>query len=131
MFEAFTLTQSVAFLLALYMLSAGIGLLTDSETFAGVLDDFIDSPALTYLAAIMAFALGGTIVFLHNLWNTPLEIIVSLIGWAALIEGILMLGFRRPFFTLVGAIPLNEGFMKAYGIFVLLLGAALMWLIFS
>lgn len=128
MLATFTLTQTIALLLALYMAAAGIGLLTDSKGFAGVMEEFRTSIGLTYIAAIAAFALGSTIVAIHNLWGSPLEIIVTIIGWAALIEGVLMLALRRPFFTLVGAMPLNEGFMRGYGVFVLVVAAILLWL---
>ena len=125
MLEMFNLTQTLAILLGIYMISAGIGLLTDSTGFAGMIDEFKTSMTLTYLTAIMAFAIGGTFVAIHNLWATPLEIIVTLIGWAALIEGMLMLAFRKPFFTLIGAIHLNAAVMKTYGIFVLVVGGVL------
>ena len=131
MLAMFTLTQTLAILLGLYMISAGIGLLTDSSGFAGMIDTIKTNPAMTYLAAIMAFAIGGTFVALHNLWTTPLEIIVSLIGWVALIEGVLMLAFRKPFFTLIGAIPLNAVVMRAYGLFVIALALALFFLVFA
>lgn len=125
MLEMFTLTQTLAILLGIYMISAGVGLLTDSTGFAGMIDGFKANLTMSYLTAIMAFAIGGTFVAIHDRWNTPLEIIVSLIGWAALIEGVLMLAFRKPFFTLIGAIPLNAKIMKAYGIFILVFGGVL------
>ncbi|MGB7336769.1 MAG: hypothetical protein WBD01_13360 [Salaquimonas sp.] len=130
MLATYTLTQTIALLLGLYLLAAGIGLLTDSKAFAGVLDEFKSSIGLTYIAAIAAFAIGAVLVAIHNLWATPLQIIVSLVGWAALFEGLLMLAFRRPFFTLVGAIPLNANVMKAYGVFVLVLGTVLIAMVF-
>lgn len=131
MLVSFTLTQTIALILALYMVSAGIGMLTDSKGFAGIMEEFKERIGLTYIAAIVAFFLGATIVALHNLWGSPLEIIVSLIGWAALVEGVLMLAFRRPFFTLVGAVTLHETFMKAYGLFAIVVAALLAWLVLA
>ena len=130
MLETYSLTQTLALLFGLYMASAGIGLITDSKGFSGVMEEFKSSTGLTYIAAIAALALGGTDVAIHNIWGNPLEIIVTLFGWAALIEGALMLAFRRTFLTLVGAMPLNERFMKGYGVFVLLVALALFALVF-
>lgn len=130
MLETYTLTQTLALLLGIYMAAAGIGLITDAKSFAAIMDEFRSNIGLTYIAAVAAFALGGTMVAIHNLWGSPLEIIVTLVGWAALLEGVLMLAFRRPFFTLIGAMPLNEGFMKGYGVFVILLAVALFALVF-
>ena len=128
MLATFTLTQTIAIFLGLYMLSAGIGLLTDLKGYASVMDDFLEFIGLTYIAAVAAFFAGATLVAIHNIWSTPLEIIVSLVGWAALIEGVLMLAFRRPFFTIVGAMPLNEKFMKGYGVFTITVAAILFYL---
>lgn len=128
MLDTYTLTQTIAIFLGIYMLSAGVGLLTDSKGFASVMDDFIDNLGLTYIAAVVAFFAGATLVAIHNLWSTPLEIIVSLVSWAALIEGVLMIAFRRPFFTIIGAMPLNEKFMKGYGVFTITIAAVLFFL---
>ena len=125
MLESLSLTQNLAILVAIYMGAAGIGLLTDSKSFTGLMDEFQNNITLTYLGAILAFVIGATIITLHNVWDTPLQIIVSALGWAAFIEGVLMLALRRPFFTLVGAIPLNEAFLKLYGAFCLLVASAL------
>ncbi|GEM_PF-1536864 len=131
MLTQFDLSQTLGLILAVYMGAAAIGLLTDSEGYSEVVDDFLSNNALVYLGAIMAFTMGAVIVALHNLWDTPLQFIVSLVGWAAAIEGVLMLALRRPFFTLISAIPLNVTFMRVYGAIVLCLSAVLLFLIFG
>ncbi len=128
MLASLTLTQIFGIFLGLYMLAAGIGLLTDSKGFAGMIDEFKRNRTLTYLASILAFAIGATVITLHDIWGTPLEIIVSLIGWAALVEGFLMLAFARPFFAVIGAVPFTENVIRIYAIFVLALGALLLFL---
>lgn len=131
MLAQFDLTQTLGLILAVYMTAAGIGLLTDSKGYSEVIDDFLNNNALVYIGAIVAFAMGATIIAIHNLWGSPLQFIVSLVGWAAAIEGVLMLAFRRPFFTLIGAIPLNETFLKGYGFAVLIFAAVLFYLVLA
>jgi hypothetical protein len=97
MIEGYSTTQVIAALIGLYMLAGGVGMLTDHNVWSRVIKEFAGSPALGYLAGILAFAVGAAIVAAHNRWETPLEIIVSIIGWAALVEGMLMLAVRRPF----------------------------------
>ena len=128
MLASFTLTQTFGIFLGLYMLAAGIGLLTDSKAFAGMIDEFRRNRTLTYLASILAFVIGATVITLHDIWGTPLEIIVSLIGWAALVEGLLMLAFAKPFFVVIGAIPFTETVIRIYALFVLALGVLLLLL---
>ena len=86
----------IAALIGLYMLAGGVRMLTDRDVWSRVIKEFAASPALGYLAGILAFAIGAAIVAAHDRWYTPLEIVVSVIGWAALAEGVLMLAVRRP-----------------------------------
>jgi hypothetical protein len=97
MIEGNSATDVIAAMIGLYMLAGGVGMLTDRDLWSRVIKEFAASPALGYLAGILAFAIGAAIVAAHNRWGTPLEIVVSLIGWAALVEGVLMLTLRRPF----------------------------------
>ncbi len=97
MIEGNSATDVIAAMIGLYMLAGGVGMLTDRDLWSRVIKEFAASPALGYLAGILAFAIGAAIVAAHNRWGTPLEIVVSLIGWAALVEGVLMLALRRPF----------------------------------
>ena len=67
------------------------------------------------------------IVALHNVWTDPLSIFVSLFGWGALIEGFIMLAFRRPFLRLVGVVPLTATTTVIFGVFAMLLGTVLLY----
>ena len=92
-----SLTEFLALAFGLYMIAAGIGLLSEGDNYNQILSEFKDNAALGYIAGIMAFALGVVIVRLHNDWSSVVAGVVSLIGWAALVEGVLMLAFRRAF----------------------------------
>jgi len=97
MIEGYSATDVIAALIGLYMLAGGAGMLTDRDVWSKVIREIAASPALGYIAGILAFAIGAAIVAAHNRWGAPLEMVVSIIGWAALIEGVLMLALRRPF----------------------------------
>ncbi len=97
MIAYYSATELLAALIGLYMLAGGAGMLSDRDVWSKVIREIAASPALGYVAGILAFAIGAAIVAVHNRWDTPLGIFVSLIGWAALIEGVLMLALRRPF----------------------------------
>ncbi len=100
MIDVYSATNVIAALIGVYMIAGGVGMLTDRDVWSRVIRDIAASPALGYIAGILAFAIGAAIVAVHNRWGTPLEIVVSIIGWAALAEGVLMLALRRPFIGL-------------------------------
>jgi hypothetical protein len=128
MFDALPLTNLFALFVGLYMIAGGVGLLVDRAGYATLVDELVASPALTLIAAVFIFALGAMMVSVHNIWTSPVAIMVSLAGWGALVEGLLMLAFRRAFLGLVKMFPFNAATMIPFGLFVLGLGG---WLVFS
>jgi len=127
MIDVMTTTQVLALLIGLYMLSAGVGVLLDREGWAGVMTDLADQPALAFALAWVAFAIGAVIVAVHNDWSSPLAIVISLVGWAALIEGMALFAFRRAFLGALTALPIGA-MMLPLGIFALLFGV---WLVYA
>ena len=127
MIETLSVTQILAVFIGLYMVAAGIGLLTGRGSYATVIDDLRDNTALGYVTSVFVFVLGAVMVAVHNLWTDPLAIVVSLVGWGALIEGVLMLAIRRPFLNFVRVVPFTAATMVPCGIAAIVLGAVLLY----
>jgi len=127
MFADGSITEILAGIFGIYMAAAGVGLLVDPKAYDGVMDNFQNNPALAYISAVLVFALGAVTVTLHNDWSSWSAIMVSLIAWGALVEGVLMLAVRRSFFALVAKVPLNMGVLRGFGVLTLILGAVLIY----
>ena len=127
MIETLSTTQILAVFIGLYMVAAGIGFLTGRGSYATLIDELRDNTALGYVTGAFVFALGAAMVAVHNLWTGPLAIVVSLVGWGALIEGVLMLAIRRPFLSLVRVVPFTAATMVPCGIAAIVLGAVLLY----
>jgi len=128
MVSELSLTEFLALAFGLYMIAAGIGLLSEGDNYNQIISDFKDNAALGYLAGILAFALGVVIVRFHNDWSSVMAGVVSLIGWAALVEGVLMLAFRRAFLGVFAGINFSSAVTRGFGVACVALGA---WLVFS
>ncbi len=127
MVETLSVTQILAVFIGLYMVAAGVGLLTDKNAYATVIDDLRENPTLGYVTSVLVFVLGAAIVSVHNLWTDPLAVAVSLVGWGALVEGVLMLAIRRPFLSLVAVIPFTAATAVPFGIAIIVFGAVLLY----
>ncbi len=125
MIETLSVTQILAVFIGLYMVAAGIGFLTGRGSYASLIDELRDNTALGYVTGAFVFALGAAMVAVHNLWTGPLAIVVSLVGWGALIEGVLMLAIRRTFLGLVKVVPLTPATLVPCGIAAVVFGAVL------
>jgi uncharacterized membrane protein len=127
MFDVGSMTEILARIIGLYMVSAGIGLVIDPKIYDGIIENMRDNPALAYVTAVLVFSIGAVLVTLHNQWTGWQAILVSLMGWGALVEGVLMLAVRRIFFAIVAKFPMTMTVYRVAGGFAVFLGAALLY----
>lgn len=127
MIETLSVTQILAVFIGVYMVAAGIGLVTDRDAYATLIDDLRENTALGYVTGAFVFFLGAAMVAVHNLWTSPLAVVVSVFSWGALIEGILMLAVRRQFLGLVNVVPFTGATTLPFGIAAIVLGLVLLY----
>ena len=119
---AIPLTLHLAILIGLYELAVGVAVLSGRMDWEAMLGEFERSPGLTFVTGFLAFAVGGTMVLVHNHWTDPLAIVVSLVGWIAAAEGLLIMVMGRSLMIL--SRPLVR-YPKAIGAAASLFGLAL------
>ena len=127
MLATMTITEVLALFIGLYCVAAGIGLVTDWKAFKTLMDELNDYALPGFLTGIFTFTLGALIITLHNDWSNVLGFIVSLMGWGALIEGLLILAFRRKFVSVFSSFPMTAKTLIPYGGFAIFLGLFLIY----
>ena len=78
----------IAQLLGPVLVIAGIALMLREQTFQAILQDFIRSPALVYLAGFLGLIGGLALVLTHNVWASDWRVIITLIGWVAIVRAV-------------------------------------------
>jgi hypothetical protein len=81
----------LAKLLGPFFLAAGAGLLFNGMAFRGIADEFLRSPALVFLAGLIVMPAGLAIVLTHNVWALNWPVLITILGWLALLGGMLRL----------------------------------------
>ena len=126
-----TLTEILARIFGLYMLAAGIGLALNSADLPKMLEEMRQSALAFYLGGLIAFAIGAAVVSLHNDFSGPLAIFISLFGWVALAEGVVILAFPKAMHAfadklagLIGSARILGGAVAAFGVVLLVAGFA-------
>jgi hypothetical protein len=126
MTTAIPLTLHLLVLIGVYELAAGIAGLTGKLDWTALLDDFERSPALTFITGFMVFAVGAAINLAHHHWTDPLAIIVSAVGWIALIEGVMIMVCPGPLLRfsrgLIGNPKLISALAAAIGLILIVIG---------
>ena len=97
---AFPITVYLGYAIGAYMVAAGLGGLATPRRWMGMIDSLSDSPGLAYVTGIVTFTIGVTIALLHDLWFDAFSVFITLIGWAAAIEGLILIAFPGPLLAL-------------------------------
>lgn len=128
MITFYSTTELIVGFLGLYMVAAGLSLLGDTEKVEALMTDLRDSAGLRYMSGVVVFAIGAFVVSVHNLWASPLQVLASLLGWAALAEGVLLIASGRSFLRSLDTMLRHPRIIRIYMAVVLVLGIVLVFL---
>jgi uncharacterized membrane protein HdeD (DUF308 family) len=102
------------------MALVGISVIVNDLAFRKMTQEFLRSPALVFLSGMILMPAGLAIVLNHNVWVLDWPMIVTLLGWLAVVSGAFRV-FSPDRATKIGKKYLNH---KEY-----ITGAAAFWLI--
>ncbi|MCF7954735.1 MAG: hypothetical protein K9M75_02925 [Phycisphaerae bacterium] len=103
-------------------LAVGIGMLFSPEFYKKMISDFLDNTAILYMGGIMALVVGLLILMFHNTWTKDFSVIITIIGWLALIKGVIILILPKTMVSLAKTIVNRPNFMKIEAILVIIVG---------
>ena len=115
-------------LFSLVYLAVGVGMLISPGFYKKLFTDFCENAAVMYLGGVAALAIGYVILAHRGIRCTQdWSMILSLIGWIALIKGILILVQPKIMIALTKAM-LKENLLKIEAVVIIILGLALSFL---
>lgn len=85
----------VAKIIAITYVSFGVGILFNGKYYKKVFLALLNDTSYLILGGIFAIIIGFIIVENHNIWTNDWIVIITIIGWVALIKGILLLAFPK------------------------------------
>jgi hypothetical protein len=83
----------IARITAVVYLSVALGAVFSRNHYRRILADLFANAALTYLIGFAAVILGFLIVSYHNIWVKDWTVLVTVLGWLALMKGVLIIAF--------------------------------------
>ena len=85
----------IAKIASVVYLSVALGAVLNRDHYQRVLDDLFENAALTYFMGFTTVVLGLLMVNYHNIWVKDWTVLVTIVGWAALIKGVLLITVPR------------------------------------
>ena len=125
------LSVFLARIFAVLYLIVGIGILLNAEYYRKAYSDMIRDTGIMYLGGAIALVIGYLMVAYHNFWVKDWSVIITIIGWLALIKGLLMFilpktminlttfVFKEKYVPVVSAVALILGVVLGYYVFFL------------
>jgi hypothetical protein len=107
------------------LLVIGLGMLINRDGYRDMAREFLGSRALIYLAGIFAFVPGLAMVLAHNVWAADWRIVITILGWLALIGGAFRILFPQEVTRIGTRMIANPNTMLIGGVVTLVLGAIL------
>ena len=79
-------------LIGLYCLLIGLTMVVRKQAMIEMVTELMHNPPAAWLAGLLALTAGLAMVLGHNVWSGgALPVVVTLVGWMALLKGILFL----------------------------------------
>ena len=85
----------IARIASVIYMSASLGGFCSTDFYRSVSDDLYKNAALTFMTGFTAVILGFLIVSYHNTWAMNWTILITIMGWLALIKGVILIAFPK------------------------------------
>jgi len=115
----------IAELLGPIFIVTGVASLFKVQMLRGILQEFIRSQALLYLAGFLGLLGGLALVLTHNVWVRDWRLIITLIGWLTIVRAVVTI-FRPQEIVAIGSKLLeHQGYFFGASVINLTIGLAL------
>jgi uncharacterized membrane protein len=118
-------SRFLAQLIGPVLLVIGIGMLANRAGYRTMAQEFLKSRALIYIAGLLALVPGLAIVLTHNVWAADWRLVITLLGWLAVIGGVFRIVFPQEVTKIGTRVIAQDATMLVGGAVTLALGALL------
>jgi predicted MFS family arabinose efflux permease len=115
------LTILVARIAAVAYLAFGVAAFRGNFDVKKLMDSFEKSPGLSIFTGMFTLIMGMLLVHSHNIWVQDWPVLVTIIGWAATIKGVLFIAAPE---VLKSFVPM---FKKTQGVGLFVIGIGLVF----
>jgi hypothetical protein len=102
-----------------------ISLIVNAKTFHGIAEQFTHNPALVYLVGHIVLPAGLATVLVHNVWVADWPILITILGWLAVIGGAIRIIMPQGAARVGQKFSARPSTIVAIGVFWFVIGAVL------
>ncbi|GEM_PF-521599 len=121
------MVEQVLLVIGLLLLVGGVGMYLHPAMFKKIIGDYTASSALVYFHGAIALIIGAFIILNHNIWEMSPQVVITILGWAALIRGLWILLNQESYIKMVKSFWAKGSHVKTEAIILIILGAILVY----
>ncbi|HUX80458.1 MAG TPA: hypothetical protein VMW10_12060 [Alphaproteobacteria bacterium] len=76
--------------IGLYYVIVSLGMILNGARIKTLMIEIMNSPGLLFVTGFFALIIGVLLVTSHNIWVSDWRILITLLGWGALLKGIMI-----------------------------------------
>ena len=118
-------SKLIAGLIGPTLVAIAAGMLLNLASFPALAEQVSRDPALIFVSGILLFVAGLAIVRAHNIWAGSWSVLVTVLGWLAVLSGLVRIVFPTWLAAIVAGLGQNTGLITAWAVVLLVLGAFL------
>lgn len=124
------LNLSLLQVIGICYLVVGVGLLINTKYYKKMLQDFSESRAVMFLSGFLSLVAGYFIIANYNVWVLDWSVIITIVGWGALIKGIILLILPKVMVKISRYFTHHNGWLVFEGIIATILGTLITYVSF-
>ena len=118
-------SKMIAGLIGPTLLAMAVGLLLNLGSFPAMIEAISRDPVLILISGILLFVAGLAIVRAHNIWTGGGPVLVTVLGWIAIVGGLVRILFPIQLATLAAGLGQNITMIGSAAVVLLVVGAFL------
>ena len=110
-------------LLSVVFVVVGLALLLRNGYYMNAYKAWIKHEGLMLFTAMVVLVAGVALVLVHNVWIAGWEVLITIVGWAMILKGVLLAFLPKEFGKLADSL-MKQKWLLAFGGFVWVVGGA-------
>jgi hypothetical protein len=120
-----TTSKMIAGLIGPTLIAIAAGMLVNLGSFPALAEQISRDPGLIFVSGILLFVAGLAILRAHNIWAGGWPVLVTVLGWLAVLGGLLRMLFPTQLAAIAAAVGGSTGWIIVGAVVLLVVGAFL------
>jgi len=118
-------SKTIAALLGPTLIASAASIFLNLDAWPGMVDQAFHNPGLVFVSGYPLFVAGLAIVYFHNRWKGGWPVVVTVLGWLAVVSGLLRILFPTRLAEIATRAVQTAGVMPIAALLILVIGAFL------